>query len=306
MGLMALALAAVLLPAALAETFKLTNGQELSGKVVSADSGGLVIQKADGSFVRTQWGKFSQEALKELSKRKDAQKYAEQYLEPEEEPEEKEAVPEIKFNPPTRLPRPDPKTGFGSLFSSSVGILFALLLYGANVYSAYEIALFRNYHWALVCGLSLVMPVITQIVFLCVPTRMKTVEEIAAAEAPAEMEAPVYQVPGQEVPQDQAAVTPAPGAPAHPPAQVYQRGQTTFNRRFFETKLAGFLKVVPGEAEKDMVVEVSSLRGNHVSTRIARIMPNEIAVLVHKGTASEEVIIPFTEIREVRVRHKDA
>src|SRR5205085_948063 len=40
--------------------------------------------------------------------------------------------------------------------------------------------------------------------------------------------------------------TPAPvAAPRHPPPTVYQRGHTTFNRRFFETKLSGFMRIVP-------------------------------------------------------------
>jgi hypothetical protein len=87
---------------------------------------------------------------------------------------------------------------------------------------------------------------------------------------------------------------------------VYKRGQFTFNRRFFETKFAGFLRMVPAEAEKDMVLQVRSGRGEHVGTRIARIMPNEIHLQVTKNGASAEVIIPFVEISEIIVRHKDA
>jgi hypothetical protein len=86
---------------------------------------------------------------------------------------------------------------------------------------------------------------------------------------------------------------------------VYQRGQTTFNRRFFETKLSGFLRIVPSDAEKDMVVQIRSARGLHAGQRITRVMPNELTLLVHKGTASSEVIIPYAEIQEVQIRHKD-
>src|SRR4029450_13135069 len=64
---------------------------------------------------------------------------------------------------------------------------------------------------------------------------------------------------------------------------VFQRGQTTFNRRFFETKFAGFLRMVPGDAEGNKVIYVKSARGEHVGSRISRIQPNEICLQVIKG-----------------------
>lgn len=289
-----------------AETFKLTNSQEVSGKVVSVDAQGVVIQKDDGGFERVAWGRFSQEALKELNKRKDAQRYVEPLLEPDEEKvTDKKVAPEIPFNPPPRLDRPDPKAGFGSVFSSSVGIVLFVILYLGNVYAAYEVALFRNYHPALVCGLAAVMPMLTQIVFLCVPTRVKpTAEQLTTETTPDNQYVPPL-VPIDGVMPGEAGVTPAPGAPAQAPATVYQRGQYTFNRRFFETKLAGFLRVVPAESEKDLVLEVNSLRGHFVVQRITRVMPNDLVLHVIKGGASEDVTVPFGEIREVTVRHKD-
>jgi hypothetical protein len=291
-----------------AETFKLADGQVLEGEPIGPNAQSVVIRRPDGSFSdRITWEKFSPEALKKFEKIPSTKKFVADFIEPEEDKEPKRVAREIPFNAPPRLDRPDPKAGFGSLFASSIGLVLFFLLYAANVYAAYEISVFRNYHWALVCGLSLVMPVITQAVFLCVPTRVKPVEEEAAPAAD-EMVAQTFQVPGMAPVEDEAAagVTPAPGAPTHAAAQVYQRGQFTFNRRFFETKLAGFLKVVPGPAEKDMVLEVTSLRGHHVAQRIARIMPNDLVLLVAKGAASEEVAIPFAEVREIKVRHRDA
>src|SRR5262249_26470265 len=95
-------------------------------------------------------------------------------------------------------------------------------------------------------------------------------------------------------------------APAAPKVTVYHRGQTTFNRRFFETKFSGFLRMVPGEAEKDMVIYIKSTRGEHVGNRLTRILPNELYLQVHRGGATADVIVPFTEIYEVQVRPKDA
>jgi hypothetical protein len=290
-----------------ADTFKLTNSQEVSGKVVSVDAQGVVIQKDDGGFKRVAWREFSQEALKELAKRKEALRYVEPLLEPEEDKvTEKKVAPEIPFNPPPRLPRPEPKAGFGSIFSSSVGVVLFVILYLANIYAAYEVSLFRNYHPALVCGLAAVMPMLTQIVFLCVPTRVKPTPEQLTQDATPDNQYVPPPVPVDGVLPDEAGVTPAPGAPAHAPATVYQRGQYTFNRRFFETKLAGFLRVVPAESEKGLVLEVNSLRGTFVAQRIARVMPNDLVLHVQKGGASEDVTVPFGEIREVSVRRKEA
>jgi hypothetical protein len=306
MGWVAAGLVGLWLPQGRAETFRLTDGQELTGKVISADAQGLVMQKEDGSFVRTPWNKFTDQALKELAKRKDVRKYIEALLEPEEEETQKQVAREIKYREPPRLPRPDPQAGLGAIFSGSIGLVFLVLLYAANLYAAYEVALFRNYPWLLVCGLALILPVATQVVFLCMPTRVPAAEAPAVSPAVEAAATQVYHLPGQSAAAEAEAVTPAPGAPAHAPPQIYVRGQYTFNRRFFETKLAGFMKAVPGEAERDMVMEVHSLRGTVVSNRIARVMPNEVSFLVQKGTASDEIIIPFTEIREIRVRHKDA
>jgi hypothetical protein len=99
-----------------------------------------------------------------------------------------------------------------------------------------------------------------------------------------------------------------PAAPEHsyPAPITYQRGQFTFNRRFFETKFPNFFGVVRKEADKDMVLVFKTARGTYVGTRIARIAASDLHLQVVKGHASEEVIIPFTEISEIVQKHKDA
>jgi hypothetical protein len=59
------------------------------------------------------------------------------------------------------------------------------------------------------------------------------------------------------------------------------------------------------KAEKDMVLMIRSARGDHSGPRIVRIGPNEMQLQTVKGNASADVIIPFNEIQEVQVRHKD-
>jgi hypothetical protein len=98
----------------------------------------------------------------------------------------------------------------------------------------------------------------------------------------------------------------APAKAALPPSTTYQRGQFTFNRRFFETKFVNFFGVVRRDADKDMVLVIKSSRGQYIGQRISRIAANDLHLQVQHGPASEEVMIPFQEIQEIRVQHKDA
>jgi hypothetical protein len=90
------------------------------------------------------------------------------------------------------------------------------------------------------------------------------------------------------------------------PTTTFQRGQFTFNRRFFETKFPGFFGVVRRDADKDMVIVIKAARGEYIGQRISRIAANDLHLQVQKGNASEEVMIPFTEIQQIQLKHKDA
>ena len=160
----------------------------------------------------------------------------------------------------------------------------------------------------MVCAIAAAAPVIGPVVFLCLPPRVLKSHDELAAESMAQHASEIPQVfrAGQEGHAPEEAAAGAPAAPARPKVTVYQRGQTTFNRRFFETKFAGFLRLVPGEAEKDMLIYIKSARGEHLGQRLTRIMPNELHLQVHKGGATVDVIVPFTEIYEVQVRPRDA
>ena len=89
-------------------------------------------------------------------------------------------------------------------------------------------------------------------------------------------------------------------------AFIYTRGEFTFNRRFFETKFPGFFRVVPSEADKDLVMVIKAVRGEYVGKRISRISMNEMHIQLQSGNASAEVMVPFVEIQSVQIRHKDA
>ena len=295
-----------------AEDYPLANGSILSGTPIGPNTGGVIIRKADGTLTdRTAWTNFTQAALKQFAADANLKTLIEPFLEPEvEEPtaSEKQAV-EIKAKIPPRLDRPDPKARLGVMFSSSLAVTLFLLLYAANVYAGYEVGVFRNYPPLVTGGVAVVAPVVGPIVFLCLPTYIpKSADD--QAEEYTEEQAALDQAAAEAAAVD-AAHAAAPAAPEqaaspYPPTQTFPRGKFTFNRRFFETKFAAWLRVVPGEAEKDLVLILKSARGEHTAGRIARVTPNELYVLVYKGGVSQEVMIPFTEINEVQIKHKDA
>jgi hypothetical protein len=295
----------------LAADFQLVTGEMLSGEPIAPDTRGVIIKRLDGNLSeRVPWTNFTQAALQEFAK---ALPKHQKLLEPfliEDEPEPvRRARQEVRFNAPPRLDRPDLKAGLGALFSSPLSLTLLLLVYLANLYAAFEIALFRNYPIPLVCGIAAVAPIIGPVIFLSLPTYIPkeeveegphTPEEIAYEHAVAE-----HVVAGHHegaAPEGHAAGV----TPGHAPPTVYQRGTTMFNRRFFETKMSGFLRVVPGEAERDMVIHVKSARGDYVAQRLSKVLPNELFLQVMKAGASSEVAIPYSEIYEIQIRHKDA
>ncbi|MDB6112103.1 MAG: hypothetical protein JWR69_3853 [Pedosphaera sp.] len=300
-----------------AETLHLADGQTLTGDVVSMDEKGIVLKQADGTYgERTPWGKLSQADLRELQQNPKAAAFVEPFIELTQEDKLKRTEIEVKEVP--HLQRPANRSLVGGLFGSGIGIFVILVLYAGNVYAGYEIAVFRARPTGLVCGLSAVAPVIGPIIFLAMPPKLnhRPQQEVAEWKPPAEeyQEAGIAaaiasdQAPGGEEGQaaSQGHAPAQPAAPALPATKTYPRGQYTFNRRFFETQMPGFFAVTRSGIDQDMVLSIRSARGTYIGQRIARISANELYFQVQKQNASEEVTIPFVEIQEVQLKHKDA
>ncbi len=62
---------------------------------------------------------------------------------------------------------------------------------------------------------------------------------------------------------------------------------------------------MPSPAEQDLRIHLKSSRGDFIGRRITRITPTELYLQVAKEDATADEMIPFTEILEVQVRHKD-
>jgi hypothetical protein len=311
--------AALLLAQGQGATFKLLTGDSVSGEPASFNAVGVVFKLADGNYgPRVAFTNLTQEALKEIAKAAKPRDKAllEPFLEPDEaELAEKRKAEEIKVNTNyARLERPNPKAGVGALTGSAVTLLGLVLVYLGNVYAGYEVGKFRNYHPALTTGIAAIAPVIGPVVFLCLPTRMmKSQDELAAesmaahqaalAEAEATAE-PVGPTPEEIAAQEAAAAQAAAEAAeaARNKIESFQRGQTTFNRRFFETRFSGFLKTPLGEAEQDKVIVIQSARGEYYGPRLTKVEPTSVVLQIRQGNATADVEIPFSEISEIQVR----
>lgn len=285
------------------ETYELLDGQVLNGPPLSITKDGVAFRDASGSQgPRVGYTNLTQQALQELQKNAKAKKFVEPFLEIPLDGTNKNRV-SFELKPFERLQRPDPKGGLSRLFGSSIGFLLVSVLFIANVYAGYEVGIFRNYSPYLVAGISLVFPVVTQIVFLCLPTYVPkaVLHQVDATSA----HVPAFTAAGggvgvgvaQAVAEEAAAAEAAAAALPH-----YKRGEFTFNKRFFETKMGGFYGSRPTEVEKGFVFDVKSGKGVLHCNRIVRISATEIHLQVMRGGTVEEVGVPFTDIVEIEIK----
>ena len=318
---------------AYAGSYALTDGSRVSGDPINYDQTGVMLKTGEESYsARITWGKFTDEALRQL--RDDAKTPQERAIvQPmvfDDIPAPKAKLREITVKPISPPVRPDKHLehlGVLAVFSSPLGWFMLLILYGTNLFAAYEVAIFRNQPVLTVCGLAAIplFGVASPIYFLALPTR-SCPDALSSPAGGAAVQASYAPPPLPSAPAAGGAApaasggfalfgsrdkaSPKPGAAAPSPADlpeptVYQRGDFLFNRRFFETKLAGFFRVVLSEADKDLRIHVKAVRGDFVGKRITRVTPSELYLEVFKESATADEMIPFVEIVEVQIRHKD-
>lgn len=301
-----------------AETYQLADGTSVTGDIVSFNDDGVMFHTSDDKYTeRISWTKFSQDGLKVLAKNPKVAPYAEPFI---ETPPPARSQAAVNVHAVNRLELPPEGSVIGGLFTSSLGILVILLIYAANIYAGFEVAVFRSRPPAVVMGVSAVLPIAGPIIFLSMPTYEPpgaTEEDMQTnTGAPPEAIAPagVPQVePGatESVEVTAAAtgwktVASAPAAAQHPAPEVFQRGQFTFNRRFFETKFSGFFGMMRTGPNKDMVIVIKTAKGQYVAERVTRISSNDAHFEVVSGASRQEMMVSFGEIQEVQLKHKDA
>jgi len=309
-----------------ADTYTLADGTKIEGAPISINDDGIIFQTPDGTDLpRVTWDKITQESLRTLLKNTKSQREKD-LIQPliEELPQEKAARREFTVKPVEFPSRPAKHIGFGAIFSSPLGWVILMVLYAANLFAAYEVAIYRRQPVATVCGLAAIpfLGVFSPIAYISMPTQKPNIAQTTIEE---QMSNPRFREtapptdatspPPVDIPpsEDQTSLTGA-GivATPEPPPQanlpepiIFKRGDFSFNRRFFETKLAGFFRLVPSEADKDMVVRISSARGEFTGRRIPRITQTELYLQTFHDNATADEMIPFIEVTEVQIRHKD-
>ena len=292
-----------------ADTYPMTDGTSLTGDVISYNDNGIVFRlEGDKYSQRVPWTKFSQDALKQLANNPKIRLLAEPFIETAPVVERTKKA-EVKVHEVSRLDLPPKPSLFGALFSSSVGLVVLMLIYAANIFAGYEIAVVRSRPIAQVMGVAVVLPILGPIIFLALPVRVvrrperrrgpkprRTRLPCRAPPSPWRLEFTLLRLPGRR--RRRAAGAAAP--------QIFQRGQFTFNRRFFETKFSGFFAMFRREAEKNLMLTVKTGRTLLVVERITRIATNEMHVEIVQGTGKKEIMVPFSDIVEVQLKPKDA
>lgn len=302
-----------------AGTYTWKDGKTLVGEPEpgQAKSEGMLFRTAAGTE-RIEWDKFTPDDLK-LLLQEDSNKSDQAVINTmiDSDTTETPQMRSIVVTPPPTPPRPLHGSGVFGLFGSPVGFFLLLVLYGANLYAAYEIAIFRHQPVQTVCGLAAIpfFGVASPIIFISMPSKPEPVEsetfqpsKAATAAVPSAvggMAEAAEAAPVEYAPQEFETPPPPPAA-RFPEPVTYSKADFSFNRRFFETKCAGFFRLVPAEADKDLVLVVKSLRGDFVARRITRVTPAELYLQIFNNDATADEMVPFIEIAEVQIRHKDS
>ena len=291
--------------------YKLTNGDVYRGQAASYNDDGLVVSLEIGGFSpRVPWGKLTQETLKQLTEVPQAKELVEPYIEVpiEEKQRERRQKKEIRVSePPIKVPQVEGRTGFFAAMANPLGFGLLGALYLANLYAGAQIARFRGRPIGLVVGLSAIAPVIAPAIFAMIPTH-RVYEEPPPAPDVASTEGvnPMQQaLPTGMAGSALSVANTGGGKAATNPAytMVHNRQNASFDRRFFETKFSGFFRVVPADAEKDLLLVVKTPKKEVVATRISRISAGEVHLQTQAGG---ETNVSFGEITEVSIRQKGA
>lgn len=278
---------------AMADVLKLTDGGSVTGDVVKFDDNGLMMHLAEDTYTNLTWAQLSQEALRQLSDNPKIKPLVDPFIEPTAA--ERPAKPEITVKPVDRLPLPADRSVLGGLVKSPVGIFIFLILYVANLYAAYEIAAVKARLPGQVMGLSAVLPVIGPVIFLILPMQESKPAEAAVAEEPFPE--------GEKTPEEIQVVEPAAKAAAvekKPDPQVYARGKFTFNKRFVETKFAGFI----GEAKGDALKFTMELKTTKDQFTVERIMQVGATELILETVQRGQVTVGLADIQEIKLNPK--
>ena len=299
----------------------LTNGDIIEGTVVDVDERGIVVRRDIGGFAqRANWMQLTQQSLKKIrrlgktnpKRYKGAAEFAEPFIEPDESEMEKSDPPgPVKGLIPPQLPASVEATSKVAAFGSvgGLGLLVAIAL--GSMVAGLGVAAFRDSNAMLVAGVSLFLPVIGPILFLVKPKveyedEYDEDEEYEYEEAEAPKGATMTDTGGGAV----AAMMPeakkmsfaqtGPKKSGLKP-QTWTRGDTRFDRSFFQNNFPNYFKTVLGATERGLVLALKTGKREYVGQRITRISGTDVHMELLNG---KEQKISFSEMGTVDLRVK--
>jgi len=305
----------------------LTNGDILNGEVADVDQNGIVVRVKIGGFARrANWMQLTQESLKKIKRlgETDPKRYgvrikgqwvgADQFAEPFIEPDESEMERNLPPGPVRGLVEPEVPSSvqvtskmaaYGS--GGGIGLLVAIAI--GSMVAGLGVAAFRESNALLAAGVSLVLPVVGPILILVKPKveyEDDEEDEYEYEEAEAPEGATMTDTGGGAVAGMLPEAKKMSFAQAGPKQsglkpQTWTRGDTRFDRSFFQNNFPNYFKVVLGAAERDMVLAVKTGKREYVGQRIKRISGTDIHMELLND---KEQKISFSEIGTVDLRAK--
>ena len=305
----------------------LTNGDILNGEVADVDQNGIVVRVKIGGFARrANWMQLTQESLKKIKRlgETDPKRYgvrikgqwvgADQFAEPFIEPDESEMERNLPPGPVRGLVEPEVPSSvqvtskmaaYGS--GGGIGLLVAIAI--GSMVAGLGVAAFRESNALLAAGVSLVLPVVGPILILVKPKveyEDDEEDEYEYEEAEAPAGATMTDTGGGAVAGMLPEAKKMSFAQAGPKQsglkpQTWTRGDTRFDRSFFQNNFPNYFKVVLGAAERDMVLAIKTGKREYVGQRIRRISGTDIHMELLNG---KEQKISFSEIGTVDLRAK--
>jgi hypothetical protein len=270
----------------------LVDGSSVVGEVMKFDDNGIMLRTAGETYTNLAWARFSQDALKQLAANPKIKVLVEPFIEPEAS-QRTSTKAEITINPVVRSELPANPSLLGGLFKSPVGLFILFVIYLANLFAAYEISIVKARSGFQVIGVAALLPIIGPVIFLILPMKTEAPPEeipfensVADADHPPKEAAVVAEASWKK---EEAKVEP----------QIFARGKFTFNKRFLETKFAGFVGELKGDALK-FSMSAKTGAGQFAVERIAQIGAQEIIFETPNG----QVTVPFVDIQEITLNPK--
>jgi hypothetical protein len=274
-----------------AATLTMTDGSSVEGDIVKFDDSGLLLRGTGDTYTNLPWGQFSQDTLKQLSANSKIKPLVEVFIEPDAT--QRPARAETNINPVKRMELPSDPSLIGGFVKSTVGLFILLVLYIANLYAAFEVSLIRARPALQVIGLAAVLPIIGPAIFLVLPMKAEAspdsaADSTAAGAAGANEEIKIVDASWNQ-PQENKKVE----------AQIFARGKFTFNKRFVDTKFAGFIGEIKGDALK-FSMEVKAAQGQFAVERIMQVAASDVIF----DTPNGQVTVPLADILEIKLNPK--